>query len=188
MFFLNKKGLIILIFAFTVIVILALTGASKIIVKHIYPLKYKEYVYTYSMEYKIDPFFVFAIMKAESNFRPDVVSRKGAIGLMQITPETGRWIASELKIADYNDNMLFDPETNIMMGTWYLRNLSDEFGDVKLVIAAYNGGRGNVEEWLKNKKYSKDGRNLDNIPYLETDIYTQRVLKNYKIYRALYAK
>lgn len=187
MFFLSKKKVFAIFFAF-VVVILTLTVVPKVIVKQIYPLKYGNYVYKYSTRYNVDPFFVFAVMKTESNFRPGVVSKKGAIGLMQITPETGHWIALKLGIENYNDSMLFDPETNIMMGTWYLRNLSDEFGDVKLVVAAYNGGRGNVEGWLKNKKYSKDGKNLDNIPYLETDRYTQKVLKNYRIYRALYAK
>ncbi|WP_026487384.1 lytic transglycosylase domain-containing protein [Caldanaerobius polysaccharolyticus] len=188
MLFLTKKGLFILVFTLIVIAIIALTNASKVAIRYMYPLKYREYVYKYSGEYDIDPFFVFAVIKAESNFRPDAVSKKGAIGLMQITPETGRWIASKLKIAGYNDSMLFDPEMNIMMGTWYLKDLNGEFGDIKLIVAAYNSGRGNVAAWLKNKKYSKDGRNLDDIPYLETDKYVKKVLNNYKIYRALYSK
>ena len=82
---------------------------------------------------------------------------------------------------------IYDPETNINIGVWYLGKLQKEFkGNYKLIIAAYNGGSGNVRKWLKSTDYSKDGRNLANIPFAETSKYTEKVLDNYKRYKALY--
>ena len=83
--------------------------------------------------------------------------------------------------------IIYDPETNINIGVWYLGKLQKEFkGNNKLIIAAYNGGSGNVRKWLRSADYSKDGRNLANIPFVETSKYTQKVLDNYKKYKALY--
>lgn len=152
-----------------------------------YTLKYNELISKYSSKYSLDPYFVAALIKAESNFDNNAKSQKDAYGLMQITEETGRWVAVEMKVSNFNSDLLYDPEFNIKMGCWYLRNLKKEFnGNMDVVLAAYNGGRGNVQKWLNSKDHSSDGLNLYYIPFKETDKYVKRVNTNYKIYNFLY--
>lgn len=153
----------------------------------IYPFKYENYVVKYSKEYNIDPYLVTSVIKAESGFKHDVKSHKNAIGLMQLTEETAQWVAEKMKIKDFSIEMLENPEVNIAMGCWYLDNLKEEFdGNITLTLAAYNGGRGNVEKWLKDDRYSQDGKTLTYIPFKETDKYIKKVEVNYKIYKMLY--
>lgn len=176
-----------------VIFILILMGAalitflSQLTVKKIYPLKYTKYIKQYSGEYKLDPYLVAALIQVESNYKIDARSHRNANGLMQITDETGAWIASKMNIENYSDSMLYDAETNIKMGCWYLNNLRTEFGDnIDIVLAAYNAGRGNVKSWLQSHNYSVDGKKLDYIPFKETDKYVKRIETNYNIYKFVY--
>jgi soluble lytic murein transglycosylase len=150
------------------------------------PFKYSDYITKYSKMYDLDPVLVSAVIKTESNFKADAVSSKNAYGLMQITKETAHWAADKMKIADFSTEKLVDPETNIMIGCWYLDNLKKEFGSNDLVLAAYNAGRGNVEKWLADPAYSTDGKTLTNIPFNETANYIKKVDVYYKIYRFLY--
>ncbi|WP_297711891.1 lytic transglycosylase domain-containing protein [Clostridium sp.] len=168
------------------LVIVILIGGKYIIKKYLYPYKYEEIVNKYSYEYNLDPFLVLAVIKTESNFNIDVESSKGAKGLMQIMDSTGEWIASKLEIDDFNANMLYDPEINIEFGCWYLNNLLEEFGDLSLALAAYNGGSGNVTKWLNNPEYSSDGENLTYIPFKETKKYVDKVSTRYNVYKFLY--
>ena len=157
------------------------------LLKLIYPLEHKEEIIKYGQMHKIDPPLLAALIKTESNFEVHAESRKGAKGLMQITPSTGQWIAETMGIEGFEENMLFDPETNIMLGSWYIEHLSDYYeGSFELVFAAYNGGRGNVDKWLKNKSLSSDGRTLLDIPFSETENFVKKVRKNYDIYKSLY--
>ncbi|MBB6630588.1 lytic transglycosylase domain-containing protein [Clostridium algidicarnis] len=153
----------------------------------IYPYKYRNFIEHYSEEYSLDPLMVAAIIKTESGFRKEVRSNKDAVGLMQITEDTSKWAAEKMDIKDFNVESLKDPEFNIKMGCWYLDNLKEEFnGDIDLVLASYNGGRGHVQKWLKDERYSKDGENLSYIPFKETDKYIKKVKVNYNIYKFIY--
>jgi soluble lytic murein transglycosylase len=155
--------------------------------KKIYPRKYYNYVFYYAKEYGMDPYLIFAVIKVESNFRSDAISSKNARGLMQILPETGEWIAKEIGIKNYSNSMLFEPKYNIQMGTWYLTYLLKTFnGNIKLALAAYNGGSGNVDAWLKDKRFSKDGKQLHIVPFPETNKYIKKVLAVYEIYKFIY--
>lgn len=159
----------------------------KSIFKIFYPMKYEDHIVKYSQRYNVDPLLVAAVVKAESNFNEKAISPRGAYGLMQIMPETGLWIANNMQLKDYKEEKLYDNEINVAMGCWYLNDLNTEFnGDIELVLAAYNGGRGNVQKWLSDKQYSKDGKKLDNIPFGETDKYVKKVKINYSIYLKLY--
>jgi soluble lytic murein transglycosylase len=152
-----------------------------------YPLYYKESIVKYSKEFNLPAPMVAAVIKTESNFDVFAESGKGAKGLMQITPSTGSWIANKLEVKSYNEDMLFDPEVNIRFGCWYIRYLSSYYdNNLPLAFAAYNGGSGNVDKWLENDELSKDGKNLDSIPFKETRDFVQRVNKNYNIYMKLY--
>jgi soluble lytic murein transglycosylase len=158
-----------------------------VVIKMIYPLYFKETIIKYSEEYKLPPPMVAAVIKTESGFDVFAESSKSARGLMQITPSTGKWIAEKVQMKSYNDDMLYDPEVNIKFGCWYIRYLYASYNnDMNLTFAAYNGGRGNVDKWLQNEKLSKDGKNLDQIPFEETKNFVNRVNNNYKIYKKLY--
>ncbi|MGG5462621.1 lytic transglycosylase domain-containing protein [Clostridium sp. B9] len=161
-------------------------GSGYILRSVIFPLKYMNYVERYSEQYDLDPYFVLSVMKAESNFNEDAKSNKDARGLMQITSSTGKWIAEKQGIEDFDPNLLNEPEVNIRFGCWYLNNLYGEFKDWDLVIAAYNAGRGRVQEWLKSDDHSDDGKNLTYIPFKETDKYVKKVNVYYNIYKSLY--
>lgn len=156
--------------------------------KYLYPLPHRELVFHYAAQHDVDPYLVFAVMRAESKYLPTATSVKGARGLMQIMPETGTWIAEKLKIEDYQSGMLYEPETNIRFGTWYLNSLREEFdGNLVLTLAAYNGGRGNVKQWKQQYGWQADFRNIEQIPFKETRFYVGKVLKSYDTYKRLYA-
>lgn len=182
MFYKSKKSILIVILG-----ILLTVGIyeSKIIHKIIYPKKYSEYVVKYSNEFDVDENLVYSIMKAESKFIENAESHKGAKGLMQISDITRDWGATELDMEDID---IFSPEDNIKIGCWYINKLFKEFGKLDLVVAAYNGGSGNVSKWLEDKNYSLDGVSLYNIPFEETSNYVKKVLKNYKNYNEIYSE
>ena len=152
----------------------------------LYPKKYSAYVEKYAEEYNLDENLVYSIIKAESKFNEKALSRRGAKGLMQIADITRDWAIEELELNDDID--IYDPETNIRVGCWYLNTLYKEFGKTELVIAAYNGGSGNVKKWLGDEEYSNDGENLHTIPFLETDRYITKVKKYYEQYNMLYSE
>lgn len=152
-----------------------------------YPISYQNSISKYSKEFNVDPYLVASIINVESRYDKNAISSKEARGLMQISPITGQWAGETLCIKDFKLEMLFEPDINIMIGTWYLNVLSEEFdNNIPIILAAYNGGSGNVSKWLTNKEYSEDGLNLKKIPFKETEEYVEKVLNNYKIYRIIY--
>lgn len=177
----------ILAFIFIIFIVGGAFSSYKWIGKTLYPINYKEHIADYSKQYNIDPFLVAAIIRVESKFNKSALSPKGARGLMQIAPVTGRWAAGELGIQNYDESLLYDPEVNIKVGCWYINRLNTQFNnDLELVLAAYNGGSGNVVKWLNDNKYSDNGKSLKHIPFKETELYLKKVLKSYDIYIKLY--
>lgn len=176
------KGIIIALLLLIVVFI----GGKYVIKKFVFPYQYKEFVDKYSEEHNVDPYLVLAVIKAESDFNREAVSKREAKGLMQIMDSTGEWIAEQMGINYFMPHMLFDPEVNIQMGCWYLSSLDKEFKDLNLVLASYNGGRGNVAKWLGDSQYSSDGKHLDYIPFPETKKYVDKVTTYYKVYKYLY--
>ena len=151
-----------------------------------YPVSFSEPIERYAAEYTLDPYLVLSIMRCESSFRTDAVSSAGAIGLMQIMPDSGEWIAHKLDEEPFDVSVLYDPETSIRFACWYLLFLTNRLnGDRTNIIAAYNAGHGSVEGWLKNPAYAQNGT-LVSIPYPETERYVQKVNKAYEMYRKLY--
>lgn len=176
-----NKVVIFLILLFIISSVIGVTVYGK------YPLYYKDDIGMSSKNHDIDPYLVAAIIDVESGFNKDAISPKDARGLMQITEKTGEWGFEQLEIEGFEKEKLFIPEVNIEIGTWYLQRLKQEFdGDLDLVLAAYNGGSGNVNKWLKDEEYSKDGKTLDNIPFKETENYVKKVNSGYKNYKKLY--
>ena len=153
-----------------------------------YPQPHRDLVLSAAYENNIDPYLVFAVIRAESKYQTGAQSSAGARGLMQIMPDTAKWIAEQQGIEDITPEKLHEPETNIRLGCWYLASLNKEFeGRMPLVIAAYNAGRGKTREWVIEQKWGGDPEKIDNIPYEETRLYVKNVLANYRAYRAIYA-
>jgi len=151
-----------------------------------FPLQYEELIFYYSELRDLDPFLVMGLIRAESTFRSHVTSPVGASGLMQIMPTTGEWLAERMGIS-FTEDDLFRPAYNIRMGTYYLRLLINMFGYIDTALAAYNGGMGNVTNWLSDDRYSADGATLHTIPFPETREYVERVNRYTEIYRELYS-
>ncbi len=154
-----------------------------------YPYGFKEAVQNYGDQYNIDPLFTLAVMRQESLFMPDVISYAGAQGLMQIMPSTGEGIARQIGISDYTVNILTDPDTNIKMGTFYLRQQLDNFNQNKIYCAgAYNGGPGRMSDWVSKRGNLDDDEFIESITYEQTRDYVKRVMGNYYFYQMLYEK
>ena len=155
--------------------------------KSIFPLKYKDVITENAGKYGMDPYLVMAVIRTESNFKESAVSSADAIGLMQITEETGQYIAGNLGYADFSKNTLYNAEKNIEFGTWYINWLMEMYpNNLENVLAAYNAGFNNVNKWLSDEKYSSDGKTLDKIPYRETENFVNRAELYRSIYRILY--
>lgn len=149
----------------------------------LYPDGYDELVEKYSSEYSVPKELVFAVIKAESDFESDAKSSKGAIGLMQIMPSTYEWLAGKLGDPPFSQ-MLYNPETNIKYGTYYLQYLYSKFGSWEKALMAYNWGEGNLAEFLEENDYTEG--DFDSIPVKETRNYVQKVLRYMEKYRELY--
>lgn len=159
--------------------------------KFLYPFPYRQEVESNSARWNVDKFLAIAVMKVESNFSEAAHSQSGAVGLMQIMPETAAWIAYQLGESDdeiaADIKNLREPATNIRYGTWYLAELEDEFhGNDVLALAAYNAGRGNVREWMEKNHWNENFSDVDKIPYAETRDYVKRVLHCREKYCELY--
>lgn len=181
----SAKKSVLSLKAWTIICLLLICAAAVIIrgivVYKLYPLEYKEEIVSSSAEYSLDKYMVCAVIYTESHFNDNAKSAKGAVGLMQIMPETGEWAAGKMGLEGYTASMLYEPETNIAIGCWYLNYLQSMFGDdMRKVLAAYNAGPANVKDWM-----GSDGT-LKEIPYKETQQYLERVLRYYEIYKGLY--
>lgn len=153
-----------------------------------YPLRYEELIVSEANEFDLEPWHVAAVIRCESSFRETATSAAGARGLMQIMPETGEWLSGKFdEESIYTEDSLFEPETNIKYGCWFLRWLMNRYGgDRTLVTAAYHAGHGTVDSWLSDPQISSDGKTLSVIPYESTKIYVERVLTACEKYRELY--
>lgn len=167
-----------------VLIACAYMAVSGYIARRLHPTHYSEFVSDSSLEFGVPPSVVYAVIKTESSFREGVTSPAGAMGLMQLTPDTFdwlRWKTGEVMATD----ALFTPEVNIRYGTMLLAILYEEFGSWDTVFAAYNAGLNRVRLWLANPDYS-DGVSLTDIPYSETKNYVKKVGAAVSEYRRLY--
>ena len=151
-----------------------------------YPRDYAEFVEVYAEQYGVPASLVYAVIRTESDFDSGAVSHAGAVGLMQMMPETFTWLTDEILFDHLDEGMLYDPETNIKYGTYYLSRLYDRYGDWKLTLAAYNGGQGNVDEWLEEPEYADGEGGLRHIPFKETRRYVKKVTDARDMYEKLY--
>ena len=135
-------------------------------------------------EFDVPMAMILSVIRAESDFHPDAVSRVGALGLMQLMPQTFAFLCEELQIR-HDPQMITDPPTNVRFGTYYLSYLYEKFGSWRVALAAYNAGEGRVGEWLCDPALTVDGT-LRRIPYPETAAYVKKTLEYYVDYLESY--
>lgn len=179
------------LFILFVIAILAAFSILNIPIleKVFYPYPNQAIIEKYATQYGVDPLFVVSVIREESKFLSKSESHKGAKGLMQLMPSTAQSIAESLGDKTYSEEDLLNPEKNIQYGTWYLASLQKVYANnTTLVTAAYNGGRGHVQEWIDNGQIDPNNIRLQDIPFKETREYVGRVLKSYEKYNRLYRK
>ncbi|MCL2096641.1 MAG: lytic transglycosylase domain-containing protein [Oscillospiraceae bacterium] len=185
------KGLKNTIAIITIIIISVSLGyvCDRIIIsleKRSHPIRFEEPVGKYSRQYGVPEEIIYGVIKAESGFDSAAVSPKGAVGLMQITPDTFDWLTKYQIRENLSQGLLYDPETNIKYGVFFLSYLYREFENWDIAFAAYNAGLNRVKNnWLNNPEYIKDNE-IVYIPIEETRNYVQRVKKNTETYKKLY--
>jgi soluble lytic murein transglycosylase len=144
-----------------------------------YPLRYEQIVRGHAHNYDLDPALLAAVIYQESKFKANARSSSGAIGLMQLLPDTAKGIAVHTGGNAFTVDDLYNPEINVRYGAWYLRHLLTKYGDERTALAAYNAGQDNVDRW----RAAGEG-----IQFSETRAYVKRVEDLKKIYRDAYAK
>ena len=142
-----------------------------------YPLRYEHIVRGHAHNYSLDPALLAAVIYQESKFKADARSRSGAIGLMQLLPDTAKGIALHTGGTRFRVLDLYDPELNVRYGAWYLHHLIRKYGNEKTALAAYNAGQDNVDRWRRA------GRGIQ---FSETRAYVDRVEELKRIYRRAY--
>ena len=148
----------------------------------------QELIETYSAEYDVDPYLVYAVCKIESNFDPKAQSNVGARGVMQMMEPAFDWV--QYRMGDESGttyDQMYQPEVAVQYGTCMLSLLQKEMGeDERVILASYHAGMGAVQAWLEDPAYSSDGETLDTIPYSDTNWYVEKVLETKAIYQQLY--
>lgn len=159
----------------------------KPLLQSYFVLDYKPQIMAYCKNNNLNPVLVSAIIFTESRFKADAESNKGALGLMQIMPTTGKWVAGRLQWEDFSRQDLLDPDKNLEVGVWYLAYLTKYFNQNEgLALASYNAGHRYVSKWLEDEVWDGDVVKLEKIPFPETKNYLFRIGFLKKIYHYLY--
>jgi soluble lytic murein transglycosylase len=180
----KKRVFLVLLIGFIVV----LFASSDRLGRMIYPIHYKGDIKASASNNQVDPYLVAAIIRAESNYKTGQESKKGAIGIMQIMPDTATWIIQKANFTDVTlEDIQHRADVSIELGTWYLHSLHEQFNNNDVAsVAAYNAGPGNVRSWLKEGVWDGSGDTVNRIPFGETRHYVQRVIYYYNKYKALY--
>ncbi len=157
--------------------------------KTVYPLEHTAALRAGAARYHLDPALVAAVVYAESKFDEHALSSAGAVGLMQILPETAHQIADESGGVEFTTGDLEDPRINVRYGSYYLRQALDAYdGDLRAAVASYNAGMGAVNEWVAAAHADGHKLRLKDIPYPETRAYVEKVLEARRVYREEYGE
>lgn len=176
---------VLAIVAALIAVCATLFGNSNRLLKR-YPVAYEAEIRAAAEQFSLDPAYVASVVLAESSYDAQAVSSAGAMGLMQIMPSTGEWIAGKFDESFVQED-LFVPEVNLRYGCWYLRFLLDRYdGSMRAASAAYHQGQGRVDQWLEDPRYSSDGKTLEVIASAATNTYVNRIMDNYAHYQQVY--
>ena len=167
---------------------LVLCGLGILILyRYVAPLPYRPLIWQEAQANHLSPYLVAAVIRVESSYRPDAVSDKGAVGLMQLIPSTAEWASLKADKKVLKKGELLDPATNIHLGSWYLSQLLKSYqGNEVLGLAAYNAGSRNVGSWLSRGLLTSSSQSATEVPFPETKNFVHRVLFLKTLYRALY--
>ncbi|MGM0602929.1 MAG: lytic transglycosylase domain-containing protein [Bacillota bacterium] len=147
------------------------------------PVKYSDIITEEAEINSLDSDLLAALIFVESGFDSDALSSRGAVGLMQIMPETAVWIADKKELEYFAVSDLYKPEINIEFGSWYITHLLEKFDDnLILALAAYNAGQGNVSRWIESG-WDGEIREERSVPFGETDDFIRKVIKARDFYR-----
>lgn len=183
--FLRKKRVFALLL---VCFVLVLFMNSTFIGRKLYPIYFEQEIRQSAAKHNIDPFLIAAIIRVETNYRHHLESSKGALGLMQLMPDTAEWIVESNNLGPHTQDDLLKVDVNINLGSWYLSWLNKHYnGNLIYAIAAYNAGQGNVNKWKQTNVWDGSQERIDQIPFGETRHYVQRVIYYYEKYTKLYA-
>jgi soluble lytic murein transglycosylase len=152
----------------------------------LFPKPYWPDLKRFSSANGLDPYLVASLIRQESEFNPNAVSNKNALGLMQLLPRVGKGVAKQEKLKHFNPTQLFNPSVNIQLGTRYFRTMVDQFGGFEYALAAYNAGDDRVRDWQGAGKYRDVQEFVESIPFTETREYVQAIMRNANVYRQLY--
>jgi peptidoglycan lytic transglycosylase len=152
----------------------------------LFPKAYWVDLKKFSAENGLDPYLVASLIRQESEFNPNAISRANAVGLMQLLPTTGKKVAKEANLHHFNASQLYTPAVNLQLGTRYFKSMVDKFGSFEYALAAYNAGSDRVEDWLAAGKYRDPQEFVESIPFTETREYVQAILRNANVYKQLY--
>ncbi|MFL5636871.1 MAG: transglycosylase SLT domain-containing protein [Gemmatimonadaceae bacterium] len=151
-----------------------------------FPVLERETLISSAKENGLDPVLIAALIRQESNFNPVATSPAGARGLMQVMPDVGKALAAQKGIGPWDPQILYDPATNIKLGTAHLRGLVRRYPEVVKVLAAYNAGESRVEKWSTKAGANDPEVFTERIPFVETRDYVRTILRNRAYYQALY--
>lgn len=166
---------------------LPLDAAPRKFWELLYPLPYRAELTADAQQQALDPFLVAGLIRQESEFNAEAVSRANAYGFMQVRPGTGRQFARRAGVQRFTTQSLFQPAVNLKIGTSILKSMLDENGGrVEQTLAAYNAGPARAAEWLTWNRYREPAEFVESIPFTETRDYVQAVIRNAGIYRRLY--
>ncbi len=175
------------------VVVLTVLGAMAVLfyfgglslLKTLYPLDYSDYVEFEAEENNLSPYFVYAVIECESGFDPKAVSHTGAVGLMQIMPDTFDWINMRTGMT-FDFSQASEPAVSVKYGCYLYGYLLEKYEKEEVAVAAYHAGIGSVDKWLQDDRYSSDGKTLKDIPFPTTKKYVNKVIKTKNIYEKLY--
>lgn len=152
----------------------------------LFPKPYWPDLKRFSEGNNLDPYLVASLIRQESEFNPNAVSRANAVGLMQLLPKVGKGVAKQVKLKHFSATQLFTPAVNLQLGTHYFRGMVDQYGAFEYALAAYNAGTNRVDDWRSIGKYRDPAEFVESIPFTETREYVQAILRNANVYRQLY--
>lgn len=175
----KKRKFLKRIFRF-VLILLLIVGGARMAFLRLFPMPYENEVMSAASQYGVSPALLYAVIKAESNFEETATSPRGAKGLMQLMDNTASWCAEKGNLPLQN---IYAPDQNIALGAYYLAYLLEMYeGNEKSAVAAYNAGHGRVDNWLAQKEYAADGKELGIIPFAETEKYVKKITVYKKLY------
>lgn len=153
-----------------------------------YPLPWRSSLERHAAQYAIDPFLLAGLIRQESEFDTNAVSRSNARGLTQVMPATGRWLSPKVGLRGFTTAMLHTADANLRLGSFYLRMMLDTLdSNLEFTLAAYNAGKGRVDKWRTWFDYREPAEFVESIPFEETRNYVQVVIRNADFYRRLYS-